>query len=845
MAAALYVTDEWLRFQNPVDSYRNMKKFAKSHSKPLKPLNKFVSDYALENAGDSEGFKNSRFQNGKCGSFDDAAGRRDLEAAASEGSCTPMRRKSSSAVISKEGFNIPSNVYSVSVMSSAERNELGRRLRVELERVRDVYQKIESGSFNVIAESSSSEQPSFRGSHPDHNHFLGRAHAIEEENFGPIKKGKDQEISKINKMYFASDFVSGNGKIHRQEKKPKTKSVSGPGGVGAVQFGSLGQSEPRNDRPAKTKLDATIARQCRTILRRLMLHKFGWVFNSPVDIVKLNIPDYPKVIKHPMDLGTIKGKLDKGEYLDARDFAADVRLTFNNAKTYNPPGNDVHIMADQLSKMFEEKWRSIERKLPERESNSFVTKATERGISSQMLHGHQSKFNDRPKQKNGKKHPVVAVDQILMSEPCAPRLTLEEKQMLSKQLESLPANMHGRVLDFLRQHSTDLDPNDDEVEVDIDVFDDQTLRELQDLVRSCLHEMNEEEQRSGFLAETLENQPANVAASNGSPLHTKKGCELGDEEIDIGENDLTASGYPSVNIEKETGCHSGKSSSSSSSSTGSGSGSSSDSDSASSSGSESDAANPLSPDAASKASNDQLGGAANMNQRTSPVRETQGGKRPISELDEENANLKHAEAGYTDANQEGDSAPSGRRVSPEKAYRAALMRKRFADTILKAQEKTFPQGGRGDPEKLKFEREQLERRQREEKARIQAEARAAELARKRAAAEAAAEAKRKLELEREAARLKLQQMEKSVEIYENTQVLKDLEMLRRNADHVPSSGDETSPVRNPLEELGLYMKMDEEEEEQQGVDIATEYTGENGDAAEATAENGDVEEGEI
>ena len=47
-----------------------------------------------------------------------------------------------------------------------------------------------------------------------------------------------------------------------------------------------------------------------------MLHKFGWVFNTPVDIVKLNNPDYFRVIKKPMDLGTINRKLEMDVYSD-------------------------------------------------------------------------------------------------------------------------------------------------------------------------------------------------------------------------------------------------------------------------------------------------------------------------------------------------------------------------------------------------------------------------------------------------------------------------------------------------------------------------------------------------
>lgn len=41
----------------------------------------------------------------------------------------------------------------------------------------------------------------------------------------------------------------------------------------------------------------------------------------------------------------------------------------------------------------------------------------------------------------------------------------------------------------------------------------------------------------------------------------------------------------------------------------------------------------------------------------------------------------------------GDSAPTERPVSPEKQYRAAVLKNRFADTILRAREKTLNQVG--------------------------------------------------------------------------------------------------------------------------------------------------------
>lgn len=56
-------------------------------------------------------------------------------------------------------------------------------------------------------------------------------------------------------------------------------------------------------------------RRCVTLLNSLrsIRGKSEW-FNDPVDYVGLNLPEYTKLIKRPMDLGTIKRKLEGGEY---------------------------------------------------------------------------------------------------------------------------------------------------------------------------------------------------------------------------------------------------------------------------------------------------------------------------------------------------------------------------------------------------------------------------------------------------------------------------------------------------------------------------------------------------
>ncbi|KAJ1291034.1 hypothetical protein BS78_02G288400 [Paspalum vaginatum] len=109
-------------------------------------------------------------------------------------------------------------------------------------------------------------------------------------------------------------------------------------------------------------MNVSKTRLCGKILKKLMDHKGGWLFHKPVDPVLYGIPDYFDVIRNPMDLGTVKKKLTNKQYVTASEFAADVKLTFSNAMKYNPPGNDVHAVAEQLNRIFDSEWRLVVRK---------------------------------------------------------------------------------------------------------------------------------------------------------------------------------------------------------------------------------------------------------------------------------------------------------------------------------------------------------------------------------------------------------------------------------------------------------------------------------------------------
>ena len=73
-------------------------------------------------------------------------------------------------------------------------------------------------------------------------------------------------------------------------------------------------------------------------------------FLQPVDYVGLQILDYPKIITHPMDLGTVKKNLLNREYKIFQDFMSDINLIWKNCRTYNLPGSEIVKMANHCDK---------------------------------------------------------------------------------------------------------------------------------------------------------------------------------------------------------------------------------------------------------------------------------------------------------------------------------------------------------------------------------------------------------------------------------------------------------------------------------------------------------------
>jgi bromodomain-containing protein 3 len=175
-------------------------------------------------------------------------------------------------------------------------------------------------------------------------------------------------------------------------------------------------------------------------------------------------------------------------------------------------------------------------------------------------------------------------------DPNKREMTMEEKHKLGIGLQSLPQEKMENVVQIIRKRNGHLRQDGDEIELDIEAVDTETLWELDRFVTNY-KKMMSKIKRQALMGS---NVASNDAIRDFLPMSEKievlaeakkpKKWDIGEEDVDIGD-EIPISSFPPVEIEKDNGHASSSSSGSSSSSSG---GSSSSSGSGSSSGSESD-----------------------------------------------------------------------------------------------------------------------------------------------------------------------------------------------------------------------------------------------------------------
>ncbi|KAF8807195.1 Bromodomain-containing protein [Phlegmacium glaucopus] len=275
---------------------------------------------------------------------------------------------------------------------------------------------------------------------------------------------------------------------------------------------------PKKHRKTKRiKDDGTIEqlKYCGKILQELhrkQHYNSAHPFYEPVDWVKMEIPTYPKIVKKPMDLSTIRRKLDNQEYTTAQKFYDDFKLMIRNCFLFNPSGTPVNLAGIELQRLFDEKWKHLPplHEASEEEEEEEEDESEEEHQRAISLMENQIKVMNenlaalksaklpkekKKKEKKKEKAPVASTSKAAPKQPKAPSkkkakkniadddiLSFEQKKDLSESISKLEGSKLEKVIQIIHEGVPEIRDSTEEIELEIDQLPAAVLTKLYNYV---------------------------------------------------------------------------------------------------------------------------------------------------------------------------------------------------------------------------------------------------------------------------------------------------------------------------------------------------------------------------
>ncbi|KAI0067882.1 Bromodomain-containing protein [Artomyces pyxidatus] len=290
---------------------------------------------------------------------------------------------------------------------------------------------------------------------------------------------------------------------------------------------------PKKQRKRAVKKDGTSdqLRFCGKLLDQLSRKQNSHVvlpFADPVDWVRLQIPDYPRIVKKPMDLSTMRRKLDAGEYPTSDKFRDDFKLIISNCFLYNAVGTPVNQAGLELQRIFDEKWKGLpplhaeSEDEEEEEESDDDTRAAILAMESQIETMRNSlvalKQNKTEKKKKQPKKKDLPPPVASSSKPpkkeskTAPKkktvgkkaqitdddvLSFEQKKDLSEAIQTLDGSKLEKVIQIIHEGVPEIRDSQEEIELEIDTLPSAVLTKLYNFVLRPLRQPPAKRPRTG------------------------------------------------------------------------------------------------------------------------------------------------------------------------------------------------------------------------------------------------------------------------------------------------------------------------------------------------------------
>jgi hypothetical protein len=121
------------------------------------------------------------------------------------------------------------------------------------------------------------------------------------------------------------------------------------------------------------------------LLKKIMRNPETQPFLEPVNWESLGLHDYPQIIKRPMDLGTVKKRLELGRYKTVEDAADDVRQVWKNCMLYNSEDSGFYILAQNWADTFEEDYTALMAVVPKEKDPDLAPTFDERSEMARLI----------------------------------------------------------------------------------------------------------------------------------------------------------------------------------------------------------------------------------------------------------------------------------------------------------------------------------------------------------------------------------------------------------------------------------------------------------------------------
>ena len=162
-----------------------------------------------------------------------------------------------------------------------------------------------------------------------------------------IRSGQFDE--KIRTMY---EKLLAEGSIKPEDLKVVTDQPRPVSNGKATVVASSGADSPTDGSEERRRRKALTA-----LWRRIADHKSASVFLHPVS--DETVPEYSRIVKKPMDLSSIKKRIEDGTIATSSDLQRDVYLMLANAVMFNAEAVEVHQIAKRMLSELESEFETF------------------------------------------------------------------------------------------------------------------------------------------------------------------------------------------------------------------------------------------------------------------------------------------------------------------------------------------------------------------------------------------------------------------------------------------------------------------------------------------------------